>query len=1090
MASADRRELNKEKKMKITNHKTQSLFASFLVGVTLAVALGLMVALSTSAFAMGGGGGVGESDPAPKIIKVDDSVAKPKDEAAEAGKPAVVELNTKRPEDKIETKPGERTIEFPKPQAVAATVGFAASIPETVAEGGLLELQIRISEPLSQDVALNVIAGGTAKQGTDYVISPATVKIPASTTSASLTLKATEDEDKTNETITLKLVGVPVLPDGVSFGKRTHTVAIIDNDVADDKTASKPGGGTVDDTESAIIEFVSPSSPLRKGGEHSKIEISISRPVPAGFEVTVREDISLKKVDEDTYLVTFNHTIVPGHQILPGGVAIGPRNTHAATFEVSGNLAEDIKTWRLRTYTLKPNQTFLSWSTTSNYNDSYVPHIGTHAGDETDTDTGDKTVNKPDGGTVDDTEGAVIEFVSPSSPLRKEGEYSKIEISISKPVPVEFGVTVREDISLKRVDGNTYSVTFNHTIVPGDQILPGGAAIGPRNTHVATFEVSGNLAENVETWRRTTYTLKPNQTILSWNTTSNYNDSYVPYTETRAGDETGGIEVRRGGDISIVNEERVGYISAIQKRPAETNDTSIENLATVDKDIYAKHRVKINGDILIKNRGTVGDDIEAWHRGNGSISIENYGTVGNEIYAMHEGDGDILISNQGNSNGMIIEHRGDSGIIHFQGNVGKDSSDDGVHDYRYELDGRTTLLGEVNFATEGYLDIYGDYEGTNDTQLNFQVVKEIRQEYEEPEEEHWNEGLLQINGDVTGQSRVSLVVDDPSLVTEKSHFNDLVWVVGDAEAGSFVGEQIVGPFKYVLEHSPQQNSGINHAWDFNNKGLSDTAVKTSQIADEVSDSIETPPTNNPDKQTKLGLWGEQNGSYTTMGLNALAVRLKGGDMVVGTSMSRNSSTSNNVNVESRITALTANWERKGFYAGGQTRYARFTSDVSTDRLSVVRNNEGTGLNASIDLGYRFALPFGGVDFEVAPQMQLVWSRVNFDDFVGPHGELVSLEDGDLVTGHLSLSWDGGWQGAAGFGRVYGRMNLRGAVDGKTSVNISGISIASERKGLSADGKLGLSYEWDEGYTAYGEVLAVRRNDANEVRANLGVRIDF
>ena len=294
----------------------------------------------------------------------------------------------------------------------------------------------------------------------------------------------------------------------------------------------------------------------------------------------------------------------------------------------------------------------------------------------------------------------------------------------------------------------------------------------------------------------------------------------------------------------------------------------------------------------------------------------------------------------------------------------------------------------------------------------------------------------------------------------------------------------------ALDNVSAKGSFGYHTWRFVKDKLSDTAVKTSQIADEVSDSIETPPANNPDKKTELGLWGEQSGSRTTIGLNALATRLMGGDMVVGTSVSRNFSTSNNVNVEGQITALVANWERKGFYVGGQTRYARFTSDVSTDRLSVVRNNDGTGINASVDLGYRFAFPFSRVDFEVSPQMQLTWSRVNFDDFIGPHGELVSLEDGDLVTGRLGLLWNGEWQGAGGFGQVYGSMRLRGAVDGRTAVNISGVSIASERKGLSVDGRLGLSYEWDEGYAVHGEVSALRDEDVDEIRADLGVRIDF
>ena len=70
------------------------------------------------------------------------------------------------------------------------------------------------------------------------------------------------------------------------------------------------------------------------------------------------------------------------------------------------------------------------------------------------------------------------------------------------------------------------------------------------------------------------------------------------------------------------------------------------------------------------------------------------------------------------------------------------------------------------------------------------------------------------------------------------------------------------------------------------------------------------------------------------------------------------------------------------------------------------------------------------------------------------------------------------------------MNLRGAVDGKTSVNVSGVSVANEQDDLLIDGKLGLSYEWDEGYAVHGDVSALHDEDADEIRADLGVRIDF
>lgn len=242
-----------------------------------------------------------------------------------------------------------------------------------------------------------------------------------------------------------------------------------------------------------------------------------------------------------------------------------------------------------------------------------------------------------------------------------------------------------------------------------------------------------------------------------------------------------------------------------------------------------------------------------------------------------------------------------------------------------------------------------------------------------------------------------------------------------------------------------------------------------------------------------------SGERIHFGYDTPAMNFMDGDMIVGANMWHGTSTSDvsssigtsGIGVRSQAAALTASWwSPEGLYASGQTQYVRLLSDISADGLSVVKDNEGIGITTSAELGYRFTVPLDGMDFEVAPQAQLVWSHVGFEDFAGLQGELVSLEDGDLVTGLLGLSWSGGWQAARGFGRIYGGMNLRGAVDGKTSVDISGVSIVNEQKGLSVDGKLGFSYEWDEGYAVHGEASAMQHDDVDEIRASLGIRIDF
>lgn len=116
---------------------------------------------------------------------------------------------------------------------------------------------------------------------------------------------------------------------------------------------------------------------------------------------------------------------------------------------------------------------------------------------------------------------------------------------------------------------------------------------------------------------------------------------------------------------------------------------------------------------------------------------------------------------------------------------------------------------------------------------------------------------------------------------------------------------------------------------------------------------------------------------------------------------------------------------------GQTQYVGFSSDISAEGLSLVRDNESIGMSASSETSYRLAIPLGGIDFHVAPQIQVVWSRAGFDDFVGPHNERTSLENGDIMRGRSGLSWDGEWHGAGGSGHAYGGVKLRSAFDGRT-----------------------------------------------------------
>ena len=224
-----------------------------------------------------------------------------------------------------------------------------------------------------------------------------------------------------------------------------------------------------------------------------------------------------------------------------------------------------------------------------------------------------------------------------------------------------------------------------------------------------------------------------------------------------------------------------------------------------------------------------------------------------------------------------------------------------------------------------------------------------------------------------------------------------------------------------------------HMWYFRRNGLSDFAVNVSDETGNVAEEVATKPDENAiievDVKHSLRASGAPNDRFR-VNLDIPAMRFMGGDLVVGTSLTQGFSTS------------------------------------SIDEV--------TGMSNSIGQGY----DFGVLGLSFSPQVELLWTRIDFDDFVGPNGEIVSLEDGDIVTGRLGLLFSGDY--------IYGGVNLRTAIDGRTTINVSGTSIASEQDNLSIDGLLGFSYDWSEDHETYGELFM----DADEVRANLGVRIDF
>ena len=116
----------------------------------------------------------------------------------------------------------------------------------------------------------------------------------------------------------------------------------------------------------------------------------------------------------------------------------------------------------------------------------------------------------------------------------------------------------------------------------------------------------------------------------------------------------------------------------------------------------------------------------------------------------------------------------------------------------------------------------------------------------------------------------------------------------------------------------------------------------------------------------------------------------------------------------------------GFYVDAQAQVSWLNSDISSTTLGTVLadGNDGLGYALGIETGYKFAL---NESWSLTPQAQLVYSRIDFDDFTDPFGATVALRDGDSLRARVGLAaeYETRWTAAKGTKprAIYGIANL-------------------------------------------------------------------
>ncbi|MBF9058609.1 autotransporter outer membrane beta-barrel domain-containing protein [Rhodobacterales bacterium HKCCSP123] len=178
--------------------------------------------------------------------------------------------------------------------------------------------------------------------------------------------------------------------------------------------------------------------------------------------------------------------------------------------------------------------------------------------------------------------------------------------------------------------------------------------------------------------------------------------------------------------------------------------------------------------------------------------------------------------------------------------------------------------------------------------------------------------------------------------------------------------------------------------------------------------------------------------------------------------------------------------QSGLYIDAQGRITWFDSD-----LMGATGNSGQSFAISVEVGQEIALQDG---WSVVPQAQLTYTNVDFDSFVGPFGETVTIEDGDSLIARLGISVDREWSGSNGSqNSVYGLLNLTHEMGDGTRVDVGAqgydpISFMRTPDETRAEIGLGGSFGLGNGSYIYGDVTAsqgLANSNSQEVSGRIG-----
>ncbi|MFS2224182.1 autotransporter outer membrane beta-barrel domain-containing protein [Pantoea sp. B65] len=198
-------------------------------------------------------------------------------------------------------------------------------------------------------------------------------------------------------------------------------------------------------------------------------------------------------------------------------------------------------------------------------------------------------------------------------------------------------------------------------------------------------------------------------------------------------------------------------------------------------------------------------------------------------------------------------------------------------------------------------------------------------------------------------------------------------------------------------------------------------------------------------------------------------------------------------------ALYGTWQRlNGFYLDGALSFDWYRGETDISREKNVGKPKGRGWTASLESGYPFQLPY---DIQIEPQAQLMYMRLNMNDFTDRDGTTVKYDRYGQTVGRIGARLDRSWTDDASRQYTpYVRANYYHGWGGgsKTTIGATGYNNLDH---TFSGGRFGQMWELGVGGTTrfkndvslYAEADYRREIDSNGAkgwRYNLGVRWQF